>query len=86
MSIGFSAVGLIADNEREFANVKLDKHTSKLGIPVRFGSAYSPWSNGISEQNHASADLTFHIMMEDMMMPHRFFVKSSTMDSQYFIL
>ena len=54
-----------ADNGREFANVKLDELACKLGIMVRFGPAYSPWSNGINEQNHASADLTIKKMMEE---------------------
>ena len=32
---------------------------------IRFGPAYLPWSNGINERNHASADLTIKKMMEE---------------------
>ena len=53
MNLGFPASGFFADNGREFANMKMDEFTSKLGITVKFGPAYSPWSNGINERNHA---------------------------------
>ena len=65
MNLGFPASGFFTDNGREFANVKLDELACKLGIMVRFGPAYSPWSNGINERNHASADLTIKKMMEE---------------------
>ena len=42
MSVGFPYCGFFADNGGEFANVKLDKLTSKLGLTLRFGPAYSP--------------------------------------------
>ena len=64
MNLGFPASGFFADNRREFANVKLDELACKLGITARFKPAYSPWSNGINERNHASADLTIKKMME----------------------
>ena len=32
----------------------MDKLTSKLGISVKFGPAYSPWRYGINERYHAS--------------------------------
>ena len=32
---------------------------------VKFGPAYSPWSNGINERNHAYADLKIKKMMEE---------------------
>ena len=49
--------------------MKLDELTSKLGLSIRFGSAYLPWSNGINERNHASADLTIRKMMEENKTP-----------------
>ena len=58
MSVGFPSQGFFADNGGEFANIKLDEMTSKLGLRVRFGPSYSPWSNGLNEHNHASADIT----------------------------
>ena len=36
MSIGFPSCGFFADNGGEFANIKFDELTSKLGLPVRF--------------------------------------------------
>ena len=65
MSLEFPTSGFFADNGREFSNIKLDELTSKLGITVKFGPAYSPWSNGINERNHASADLTIKKLMEE---------------------
>ena len=58
MNVGFPTIGFYADNGGEFSKVKLDELTSKLGLTIKFGPAYSPWSNGINERNHASADQT----------------------------
>ena len=65
MNLGFPESGLFADNGREFANVKMDELTTKLGISVKFGPAYSPRSNGIIERHHASTDLTIKKTMEE---------------------
>merc|ERR1711905_16541 len=65
LNIRYPSVGFFADNGGEFANAKLDEYTSKLGLTVKFGPAYSPWSNGINERNHASADLTIKKLMEE---------------------
>ena len=65
MNIGFPSRGFFADNGGEFANIKLDKLTSKLGLSVKFGPSYSPWSNGLNEQNHASTDITIMKLMEE---------------------
>ena len=65
MNVRFPYQGFFADNGGEFANIKLDKHTSKFGLSVKFGPSYSPWSNGINERNHASADITTKKLMED---------------------
>ena len=43
----------------------MDKLTSKLGLSVKFGPSYSPGSNGLNEQNHASADITIKKLMEE---------------------
>ena len=69
MNVGFPFHGFFADNGSKLANVKLDKLTSKLGLSIRFGPAYSPWSNGLNERNHASADLTIRKMMEENKTP-----------------
>ena len=69
LNVGFPSVGFFADNGGEFANTKLDEFTSKLGLTVMFGPSYSPWSNGLNERNHASADITIRKMMEDKKTP-----------------
>jgi len=58
-------LGYHADNGREFNNIKMDELVSKLGISINYGPAYSPWSNGINERNHASCDITIKKVMED---------------------
>ena len=69
MSVGFPTTGFFTDNGREFTNVKLDEVKSKLSLKVKFGPAFSPWSNGINEGNHAAADLTVKTLMEDKRVP-----------------
>ena len=65
MSVGFPSHGFFADNGGEFSNIKLDELTSKLGLTVKFGPFYSPWSNGLNERNHALADLTINKLLEE---------------------
>merc|ERR1712177_58585 len=65
LPFGIPAVDYYADNGTEFKNVKMDKLISRLGISMSYGPAYSPWSNGINERNHASCDLTIKKLMED---------------------
>ena len=36
-----------------------------MELTVKFGPAYSPWSNGLNERNHASADLTIKKLLEE---------------------
>ena len=69
MSVGFPSQGFFADNGGEFANIKLEELTSKLGLTVRFGPLYSPWSNGINKRNHASADITIKKLMHEYKTP-----------------
>ena len=63
MSLGFPTSGFLTNNGRQFSNIKLYELTSKLGITVKFGPAYSLWSKGINERNHASADLIIKKLM-----------------------
>ena len=65
MAFGIPGTGYYADNGTEFKNIKMDELVSKLGISISYGPAYSPWSNGINERNHASCDLTIKKLMED---------------------
>ena len=37
---------------------------SKFGLQIEFGPTYSPWSNGINERNHYSADIVVKKVQE----------------------
>ena len=43
----------------------MNEYASKFGFTVRFGPTYSPWSNGINERNHASADIVVKKVLEE---------------------
>ena len=43
----------------------MDELVSKLGITIRYGPAYSPWSNGTNERNHASCDIKIKKILEE---------------------
>ena len=53
---GYPSVGFYADNGGEFRNYKMEEFVSKLGIKIEFSPSYSPWSNGLNEQNNYSVD------------------------------
>ncbi len=65
LPFGIPGIGYYADNGTEFKNLKMDELVSKLGISISYSPAYSPWSNGINERNHASCDMTIKKLMED---------------------
>merc|ERR1712240_115741 len=65
LAFGNPGTGYYVDNGTEFKNIKMDELISKLGISISYGPAYSPWSNGINERNHASCDLTIKKLMEE---------------------
>ena len=69
MNLGFPTHGFFANNGGEFAIVKLDELTCKLGLTVKFGPAFLPWSDGINKRNHASADITVKKLMEEKKVP-----------------
>ena len=46
-------------------NIKIDELILRLGITIRYGPTYSPWSNSINEKNHACCDVTVKKLMED---------------------
>ena len=52
-NVGYPSVGYFTDNRGEFTKIQLDEMTSKLGLTVKFSPAYSPWSYGLNERNHA---------------------------------
>ena len=43
----------------------MDELCSKLNLRIKFGPSYSPWSNGINERNHASADVTIKKLLNE---------------------
>ena len=61
---GYPSRGFWADNGGEFQNKEMDELANKAGFKIRFGPAYSPWSNGLNERNHYSADVVVKKVME----------------------
>ena len=64
LRIGYPTRGFWADNGSEFQNKEMVELMSKLGLKIGFGAAYSPWSNGINERNHYSADIVVRKVLE----------------------
>ena len=62
---GFPLVGFYADNGGEFRNYKMEEFVSKIGIKIEFSPSYSPWSNGLNERNHYSADRIVRKLMDE---------------------
>ena len=62
---GYPTEGFWADNGLEFQNKEMESLASAMGITIKFGPTYSPWSNGLNERNHYSADLTVKKVMEE---------------------
>ena len=63
--LGIPSVGFYAHNGEEFVNVMMDEVTARLEVTVRFGAAYSSWSNVINEHIHGSCDITIKKKMEE---------------------
>ena len=64
LHFGYPNHGFLADNGSEFQNKEMCEFMSKLGLRIEFGAAYSPWSNGINERNHYSADVIVRKVLE----------------------
>ena len=62
---GYPSVGFYANNGGEFRNYKMEEFVSKLGIKIEFSPSYSPWSNGLNERNHYSADRIVRKLMDE---------------------
>ena len=62
---GYPADGFWADNGTEFQNKDMESLTSAVGTEMKFSPTYSPWSNGVNERNHYSADLTVKKLMDE---------------------
>ena len=61
---GLSISRFLADNGLEFKNKEMNEYATKFGFSINFGPTYSPWSNGLNERNHYSADVTVKKMLE----------------------
>jgi hypothetical protein len=55
---GYPSTGFWADNGHEFKNKEVEELAAKIGFDVHFCHTYLPWSNGLNEHNHYSADIT----------------------------
>ena len=64
LRFGYPTRGFWADNGSEFQNKEMVELMSKLNLKIEFGPAYSPWSNGMNERNHYSADIVVRKVME----------------------
>ena len=40
-----------------------------MGVSVKLGPSHSPWSNGLNDRNHASADITIKKLIEEKKVP-----------------
>ena len=56
---------ILVDNGGEFANYELNDFSEQLNFEVCVTSAFSPWSNGLCEKNHAVVDKSVNKLMED---------------------
>ena len=65
LRFGYPSVGFYADNGGEFRNYKMEEFVSKLGIKIEFSPSYSPWSNGLNERNHYSADRIVRKLLDE---------------------
>ena len=63
--VGFPSVRFYADNGGEFRNYKMEEFVSKIGIKIEFSPSYSPWSNGLNERNHYSADRIVRKLLDE---------------------
>ena len=60
-----SLSALYGYNRGEFRNYKMEEFVSKLEIKIEFSPSYSPWSNGLNEWNHYSADRIVIELMDE---------------------
>ena len=65
MKFGYPSVGFYVDNGGEFRNYKMEEFVSKLGMKIEFSPSYSPWSNGLNERNHYSADRIMRKLIDE---------------------
>ena len=64
-NFGYPSECIFQDNGNEFANKDMRCLASRMNLRLKFTPNYSPWSNGINERNHYSADLTVRKLLDD---------------------
>ena len=84
---------VLVDNGVEFDNPELLETMEQFNIEVCATAAYSPWSNGTCERNHAVVDLMVNKMLEespglklDIALAHAVNVKNSLHNHNGFAL
>lgn len=60
----YPSKGFWVDNGKEYQNKDMIELLFKLWLKIEFGPTYLPWSNGIKERNHYSADIVVHKAQE----------------------
>ena len=54
-----------SDGGGEFANEELKELGSHFGVLIKHTAAYSPWSDGLNERNHATVDFMLKKMLSE---------------------
>ena len=62
---GYPSIGFFSDRGTEFVNALMAEYTRKVGCNQKTTPAFSPWSNGGNERNHATVDRTIAKLRED---------------------
>jgi len=62
---GYPSIGFFSDRGTEFVNALMAEYTRKTGCNQKTTPAFSPWSNGGNERNHATVDRTISKLRED---------------------
>ena len=62
---GYPSIGFFSDRGTEFVNALMAEYTRKTGCNQKTTPAFSPWSNGGNERNHATVDRTINKLRED---------------------
>ena len=64
-TFGCPTSGFWTDNGREFQNQDVQSLCDRWKKKISFGPPYSPWANGLNEQNQASCDIVVEKLLDD---------------------
>ena len=79
MSIFGAANMFLMDNSGEFANDEMRELGNQFGINIKHTAAYTPWANGINENNHASIDIVMEKMLEETALQYAVSIRNCSM-------